>query len=92
MLSNASDPTTRARLLAVSSSDWCVAQCPFTAVTTAGAVADRAEVLECEKYSHLDSTYEFVPVAVESCGLLGSGISDEGIFEGSGSSSKGCNF
>ena len=43
-----------------------------TAVTTAGAVADRAEVLECEKYSHLDSTYEFVPVAVESCVLLGS--------------------
>ena len=38
------------------------------AVTEAGAVALLAEKLKNSKYSHLDSAYIFVPIAVQTCG------------------------
>ena len=37
------------------------------AVTEAGAITLQAERLKNNKYSHLDSAYIFVPVAVETC-------------------------
>ena len=42
------------------------------AVSRSGAVADHAETLKSAKYSHLDSAYMFVPVAVETSGAFGS--------------------
>ena len=55
------------------------ATCPDTyapsysalATREAGAVAAQAEVNKCAKYSHLDSGHEFVPVAIETSGVLG---------------------
>ena len=41
------------------------------AVIEAGAVALQTEKLKNNKYSHLDSAYKFVPVAVETCGFFG---------------------
>ena len=38
------------------------------AVTEVGAVAVQAEMTKSSKYSHLDSSYFFVPVAIETCG------------------------
>ena len=42
------------------------------AVTGAGAVVEKSEQHKISKYSHLDSTYMFIPVAVETSGALGS--------------------
>ena len=41
------------------------------ATREAGAVAERAEILKISKYTHLDSSYHFVPVAVETSGVFG---------------------
>ena len=40
------------------------------AVCEAGAVAAKAEENK-DKYSHLDASFAFVPVAVETCGAFG---------------------
>ena len=37
----------------------------------AGAVAARAEMRKESKYSHLDSAYKFIPVAIEILGAFG---------------------
>ena len=37
----------------------------------AGAVATQAEVRKYSKYCHLDSSYTFVPVAIETSGAMG---------------------
>ena len=47
-----------------------------TAVTEPGAVAAHAENIKVSKYSHLDSSYLFVPVAVETCGAFGPNAQD----------------
>ena len=41
------------------------------AVTGAGAVAEKSEQHKASKYSHLDSNYMFIPVAVETSGVIG---------------------
>ena len=41
------------------------------AVCEAGAVAAKAEENKRDKYSHLDASFLFVPVAVETCGAFG---------------------
>ena len=41
------------------------------AVTRTGAVAEKAEQIKISKYRHLDSSYLFVPVAVETMGVFG---------------------
>ena len=41
------------------------------AVCEAGAVAAKAEENKRDKYSHLEASFLFVPVAVETCGALG---------------------
>ena len=41
------------------------------AVTGAGVVAKKSEQHKISKYSHLDSTYMFIPVAVETSGVFG---------------------
>ena len=41
------------------------------AVTDPGAVAARAENVKISKYAHLDSSYLFIPVAIETCGTFG---------------------
>ena len=56
------------------------ATCPDTlapsyanlAAREAGAVADEAERKKKAKYAHLESSHHFVPVAVETLGVLGS--------------------
>ena len=56
-----------------------VATCPDTfapshrslASGEAGAVAAQAEVKKYSKYCHLDSSYTFVPVAIETSGAMG---------------------
>ena len=47
-----------------------------TAVTEPGAVAAHAENIKVSKYSHLDSSYLFVPMAVETCGAFGPNAQD----------------
>ena len=55
------------------------AMCPDTfapshvshATREAGAVAERAEMLKTSKYTNLDSSHHFVPVAVETSGVFG---------------------
>ena len=55
------------------------ATCPDTlapshsslAIREAGAVAADAEFKKHQKYAHLDSSHLFVPVAVETLGVLG---------------------
>ena len=55
------------------------ATCPDTFVPShsslasgeAGAVAAQAEVRKYSKYCHLDSSYTFVPVAIETSGAMG---------------------
>ena len=42
-----------------------------SAVCEPGAVAAQAERKKIAKYSSLDSSYQFIPVAVETCGSLG---------------------
>ena len=34
-------------------------------------MAERAEILKISEYAHLDSSYHFVPVAVETLGVFG---------------------
>ena len=47
-------------------------QHPIHAVATeVGAVAVQAEMNKILKYSHLDSSYLFVPVAIKKCGSFG---------------------
>ena len=41
------------------------------AVTGAGAVAEKSEQHKICKYSHLDSSYMFTPMAVETSGVFG---------------------
>ena len=41
------------------------------AVTGTGAVAEKSEQHNISKYSHLDSIYMFIPVAVETSGAFG---------------------
>ena len=41
------------------------------AVSEPGAVAAKAEDNKVSKYCHLDTCYQFVPVAVETCGTFG---------------------
>ena len=41
------------------------------AVREVGAVATQTEMNKISKYSHLDSSYFFVPVAIETCGPFG---------------------
>ena len=41
------------------------------AVSEPGAVAAKAEDNKVVKYCHLDACYQFVPVAVETCGTFG---------------------
>ena len=41
------------------------------AVTGAGAVVEKSEQHNISQCSHLDSTYMFIPVAVETSGVLG---------------------
>ena len=43
----------------------------FQATREAGAVAERAEILKISKYAHLNSSYNSVPVAVETLGMFG---------------------
>ena len=40
-------------------------------MTRTGAVAEKAEQIKLSKYRHLDSSYLFVPVAVETMGGFG---------------------
>ena len=40
------------------------------AVTGAGAVAEKSAQYKMAKCSHLDSSYKFIPVAVETSGVL----------------------
>ena len=42
----------------------------MVAVQGAGAVAQQAEKLKHSKYIHLESKYDFVPVAVETSGVF----------------------
>ena len=66
-------PWTSGRLLVwdATCSDTFAASNIHAAVTEAGAVAAQAELNKISKYSHLDSTYLFVPVAIETCGPFG---------------------
>ena len=41
------------------------------AVTGAGVVAEKSEQHKISKYLHLDSTYMFIPMAVEASGVFG---------------------
>ena len=41
------------------------------AATGAGAVAEKSEQHKISKHLHLDSTYMFIPVAVETSGVFG---------------------
>ena len=41
------------------------------AADEAGAAADEAEGRKLQKYSHLDTTHHFVPVAIETLGVFG---------------------
>ena len=41
------------------------------AVREAGAVADDAEPRKRVKYTHLESTHYFIPVAIETLGAMG---------------------
>ena len=41
------------------------------AITKAGVVAEKPEQLNMSKCAHLDTAYRFVPVAVETSGVLG---------------------
>ena len=41
------------------------------AVTGAGAMAEKSEKHKIAKYSHLDSSYMFIPMAVETSGVFG---------------------
>ena len=58
------------------------ATCPDTlapsyanlAAREVGAVADEAERKKKAKYAHLESSHHFVPVAVETLGVLGSEV------------------
>ena len=45
-------------------------------MTEPGAVAAHAENIKVSKYSHLDSSYLFVPVAVETCRTFGPNAQD----------------
>ena len=57
----------------------CDATCTYTytpsnigvAVTGAGGVAEKSEQHKLSKYWHLDSTYMFIAVAVETSGVFG---------------------
>ena len=49
----------------------CGHLCTFLAVYSAGAVAARAESLKEEKYSALAHSHSFVPIAIETSGVLG---------------------
>ena len=62
-------PWSSGRLLAWDATccDTCAASNIHTAVTEPGVVAAQAESIKASKYSHLDSSYIFVPVAVETC-------------------------
>ena len=53
-------------------SDSFAASNIHAAVTEVGAVAVQAEMNKISRYSHLDSSYLFVPVAIETCGSFGS--------------------
>ena len=66
-------PWTSGRLLVwdATCSDTFAASNIHAAVTEAGAEAAQAELNKISKYSHLDSTYLFVPVAIETCGPFG---------------------
>ena len=66
-------PWTSGRLLVwdATCSDTFAASNIHGAVTEAGAVEAQAELNKISKYSHLDSTYLFVPVAIETCGPFG---------------------
>ena len=59
-------------------------------VIEAGAVALQAEKLKNTKYFHLDSTYIFIPVAVETCGSFGP--QTKAFFKGTGSPSDISDF
>ena len=41
------------------------------ATSEAGAVASLAEEKKCMKYSQLDSSHQFEPVAIETTGVIG---------------------
>ena len=66
-------PWTSGRLLVwdATCSDTFAASNIHAAVTEVGAVAAQAEMNKISKYSHLDSSYLFVPVAIEMCGPFG---------------------
>ena len=63
-------PWTSSRLLVwdATCSDTFAASNIHAAVAEIGAVAAQAEMSKISKYSHLDSSYLFVPVAIETCG------------------------
>ena len=42
-----------------------------SAAMSSGAVAKQAEQVKRSKYAHLDASHHFVPVAVETSGVLG---------------------
>ena len=52
-------------------SDTFAASNIHAAVTEVGPVAAQAEMNKISKYSHLDSFYLFVPVAIKMCGPFG---------------------
>ena len=69
-------------------SDTFVASQKEIAVQESGAVAAVAEHCKRSKYSNLETTHNFVPIAVETLGVMGADA--QSFFSGGCSSFEGC--
>ena len=49
---------------------FCDSHCQATAKEAGGAAA-HAETEKTKKYAHLDRAYQFQPIALETCGVVG---------------------